>query len=40
MFPVTSEYLKTLNITTFPPCLAPRLPGMKKRKKMVSGAIS
>jgi hypothetical protein len=26
--------------STFPPSLAPRLPGMKKRKNMVLGAIS
>ena len=40
MIPVTSEYLMTLNNTTFPPSFAPRLPEMKKRKKMLSGAIS
>ena len=40
MIPVTSEYPKTLNITTFPPSLAQRLPGIKKRRKMLSVAIS
>lgn len=40
VIPVKSEYLNTFKTSTFQPYLAPRMPGMKKGKKNVSGAMS